>query len=411
MLSSAGFACSDQGRERARNEDSFRIDEPLQLYVVCDGMGGHKSGDVASRLACDTIVGEMTERAGLVRRARKRSGRTPELESALEGAVAEACRVVWAAAKADPNNAGMGSTATALLCVGRKAVMAHVGDSRLYLLRGDEVHQLSADHTIAAELATAGVLSWDKVPKHPYAHVLTRAIGQQRSVQVDTLVIDLLPGDRFMLCSDGLADYIPAPEWLRRSLGDGVAASIPEKLVDFANDSGGKDNVTVVVVDVQGVGQDEVTLREVTTSVHAKLHSLTSIFLFDGLELSQLARVLEVADVVDHFPGAEVFAQGSDRAELRIVIDGRFELVRDGAVVGEIGAGAEVSASTLLAPRTARAGLRCVEPGRTLSISREHFRDLAHKRPWLGVALLERLGSHIAAQLDAPAAADPTRQV
>jgi serine/threonine protein phosphatase PrpC len=202
-----GTAASDRGRRRQSNEDAFFADDALGLYVVCDGMGGHRAGEVASTLATEAVV-------DIVRAWRTEQAAPPTADlspttllETVQEAVAHACRVVHRAATDDLTRAGMGCTLTMLLVAGRRAVMGHVGDTRLYLLREGKLHQLSHDHTMAADLARMGDIPKDEIKTHRLAHVLTRCIGGHTAVPVDTLSVDLLPGDRFILCSDGLSDY------------------------------------------------------------------------------------------------------------------------------------------------------------------------------------------------------------
>lgn len=408
MLTSVAHACSDIGRRRSRNEDRHVIDEALQLYVVCDGVGGHSAGDVAAALASSHIRATLQAHAGLFDAVRRGRREPTDVVPLLAEAVRGACKKVWDAAQADSALAGMGCTASAVLCLGPKGVLAHVGDSRIYLIRDDTAHQLSVDHTIATELAAAGVITWDDVPKHPMAHVLTRCVGAQPSVRVDTLVFDLVPDDRLVVCSDGLSDYVPGTAWLAAQLMDAPAGSVPESLVDFANEAGGKDNITVLVVELQPASADATRARQITKDVHTRLDSLAGIFLFEELTLRQLAQVMQAAQVTAHAEGDMVVEAGAAWEALIVVLEGRFELVRGDQVITALGPGADLGAASLLHPRPRRAALRCAAPGRTLTLTRERFDALTTKRPWLGLALLRRLGAHVAKQLDAVASGRTT---
>jgi protein phosphatase len=145
----------------------------------------------------------------------------------------------------------MGTTLTMLLTIDDKAIMAHVGDSRLYVLSDGDLHLLSHDHTVANELAQLGHISPAEVTFSPYANVLTRSIGQQEIVRVDTLIFELSPADTCLLCSDGLSNCLEDSDELRDLLGDGNAARIPGRLVDLANSRGGYDNISVIVLRIE----------------------------------------------------------------------------------------------------------------------------------------------------------------
>jgi serine/threonine protein phosphatase PrpC len=332
------------------------------------------------------------ERSEELARARDEGGDATRIVALAKGAVEEACRVVHDLAVSTPERQGMGSTLTVLLGAGNKAVMAHVGDSRLYLARGGSAHMISADHTVAAELARQGVITADKVPSHAYAHVLSRAVGTHRAVQVDTLAVDVVPGDRFLLCSDGFSDYVPSDEWLAERLAAEDIDILPDELVKFADESGGKDNITVVVVAIEADAPEAERAIELATDVEVRLDAISSTFLFKDLTLAQLARVLDIAEVRSHGAGDTIVSEGDKLDQLFLVLDGHLGATPAGKVVATLSPGDHLGASTLLLPRPARATVRASEPSRTLSLAHERFHTLARARPWLGVDLLARLG-------------------
>lgn len=245
-----GWGNTDIGKKRERNEDSFLVDNDLGLFVVADGMGGHAGGDVAAAIAIETVLGVVRNSRATLEEARAEPVDMVPVLWLAEDAARQASRAVYQRAKADPELDGMGCTLTVLLAVGDKAVMAHVGDSRLYLVREGRAVQLSDDHTLAQELVSIGLLPEREVPGHHLGHMLTRAIGIEEEVHVDVRVLDILPGDRFLLCSDGLSAYVDDPEWLASKMDGLDSESVPDALIRFANESGGADNVTVVVARV-----------------------------------------------------------------------------------------------------------------------------------------------------------------
>ena len=230
---------TDVGRARDMNQDSLLVDEPI--FVVADGMGGHLAGDVASRTAIEKIT-EMSR------------SKSPEEPGALQSYVSEANRAIWQKGKADPNLAGMGTTCTLIYLDGGVAHIAHVGDSRAYLLRNGELTQLTEDHTLVERMVQEGRLRREDAPKHPQRSIITRALGVDQTVDVDVLDEKLQDGDRLLICSDGLSSMVDdatIAETLRRYEDPKEAA---EALVDAANEAGGEDNITVIVLDIRGAG-------------------------------------------------------------------------------------------------------------------------------------------------------------
>ncbi len=228
-------AATDVGKVRTRNEDSYLVDAPL--YVVADGMGGHRGGDVASQLTVETL-----------RDARPEWG--PPGGELME-AVRNANRVVYDRSAADRDLRGMGTTVTALQIAGDAGRIVHVGDSRAYLLRDGSLQQLTQDHTLVQQMVDEGQLDADDAERHPARHIMTRALGVEPQVQIDELTLDLHTGDRLLLCSDGLSGMLTSDD-IRALLGrDSDAQETAEALVALAVERGGEDNVTVVVVDVE----------------------------------------------------------------------------------------------------------------------------------------------------------------
>jgi PPM family protein phosphatase len=244
---SAGL--TDVGRKRNHNEDSYLIDDELQLYVVADGMGGHAGGGTASRIAVETIDREL-------RRAQEGKdnpfgGSSPLQDSPLpeviRAAVERACLSIFHAAQEDPRLAGMGTTVIALLVHDDHAFFAHVGDSRAYLIRGDLIQQISEDHSLVNEQIKAGMITAEEAKHSRYKNIITRSVGFEEEVQVDVMGLTTEPGDAFVLCSDGLANMVEDRE-MREIVQSSPLDQAPKRLIDLANERGGDDNITVIVV-------------------------------------------------------------------------------------------------------------------------------------------------------------------
>src|ERR671936_550138 len=251
------WARSDVGKHRPHNEDAYLVDEALGLYVVADGMGGHAAGEVARAAAVKGLRDALADERAVL----EAFARSPTLENRenaaqlVERAVQKACAEVYALSEADRSKRGMGTTLVALVACGKNAVLAHVGDSRIYLFRNDRVHQLTEDHTMVQEQLKRGLISKADAATAENRNVITRAVGVQRSVAVDTLVTELVPGDVYLLCTDGLHGYIAEDEM--PSLLGQEKQRLVDLLVDLALQRGGKDNVTAVIVSVEGDRDDE----------------------------------------------------------------------------------------------------------------------------------------------------------
>ena len=239
---------TDVGRRRDHNEDSLLVDEGLALFVIADGMGGHAGGATASRLAVETIQGELQA----LRAARPElfgaevEGEENPLPDALGRAVERAGAVIFEAAQADPDLTGMGTTVTAALVDGRSAFVAHVGDSRAYLLRGGHIYQVTQDHSLVAEQLRIGAISADEAKNSRFKNIITRSVGFERNVVVDLMGLELEGGDTIVVCCDGLSNMVEDQEILALVEEHGLDAV--DRLVDLANDRGGDDNITVAVI-------------------------------------------------------------------------------------------------------------------------------------------------------------------
>ena len=231
-------ARTDVGLRRRANEDRYVVSGDLGLYLVADGMGGHTAGQVASRLAAEAALGAL----------RTLADAEASLTEKLRYSVAAANREIFAAALAKPELSGMGTTLVVLLVGERRVALAHVGDSRAYLIRGGRIRQLTDDHSLVAELVRRQEISDHDAQRHPHRHVLTRALGVRRSVEADLAELTPAPGDVFVLCSDGLTGLVGDEE-----IADEVAAepdldALCDRLINLANTRGGEDNITVVLV-------------------------------------------------------------------------------------------------------------------------------------------------------------------
>ena len=248
------FAKSDIGRKRPHNEDCFVADPSLGLYVVCDGMGGGNAGEVASRMAIETILAHIQSAAVPARRT-DASPHDPNLTRAtnqLARAIQAANTAIFDASREQPRYAGMGTTVAAVRLSGRTLSIAHVGDSRVYLIRSGAMQPLTADHSWVAEQVARGYMTQEEAERSARRNMVTRALGVERTVDIDLAEMPLLTGDLLLLCSDGLTRGVACSDILNSLQQLGDLHEKTDRLICLANEAGGDDNVTVMLVSVEG---------------------------------------------------------------------------------------------------------------------------------------------------------------
>jgi protein phosphatase len=245
------FGRTDVGRRRKINEDSYLVSPETSLYAVCDGMGGHNAGEVASRMAIETISG-FIERSAVEKEITWPWGLDANLSfdaNRLKTAIRLANARVFQAADNREELTGMGTTVVTAIVTGDVMTIGSAGDSRCYLVRAGELKQLTRDDSWVSAALGEGILNSDDVEHHPLRNVITKAVGARDAIDLDVIEHDLQPGDVVMLCSDGLHGMIHDQE-----IGRILVASLPSleeasaHLVDAANEAGGRDNVTVVLL-------------------------------------------------------------------------------------------------------------------------------------------------------------------
>ncbi len=245
------YGQSDVGRVRSSNEDAWGVFPDLQFFVVADGMGGHAAGEIASRMAVDTMrdfiqsstqSSEVTWPADVDRNL-------PVPVKRLVSAGKLANEKIYQASRSNPKLGGMGTTMVSVLMDQDTAYVAHVGDSRAYLIRNGKIQRLTEDHSLINDYISQGLLKIEEAGQHPLKHVITRALGSSGKVEVDVKTVPLSHGDAFLLCSDGLSNLLTDEEMRVNGL-DSLqdTQAVCQRLIDLANKKGGEDNVTVVLI-------------------------------------------------------------------------------------------------------------------------------------------------------------------
>ena len=377
---------TDVGRVRDHNEDSFLVDKKLSLYIVADGMGGHAAGEVASSMAARTVRECLAaERDALVEYEQGHGGTTrKDILRLLEASVQQACSAVHEEGIRDESKRGMGTTLDALLVIGSRGFIAHVGDARIYLYRQGSVPQLTEDHSLMNELLKRGRLTREQIEKVQYKNAVTRAVGVYESVEVDVFDFDVLPGDRFLLCSDGLSGYLEEAE-LPKLFEEIPEEKLTPHLIDLANERGGKDNITAVVVRIP---DDESGVDKLTREVNLKLDILHKMPLFRFVTYQELVRVLNITSVRNYTEGESVVDEGDEGDELYVVLTGRVKVHSGDTTLVELGPGQHFGEMALVDKAPRSASVSALQPSKLLAIKRRDFFEMIKKDHDVAVKLL-----------------------
>jgi serine/threonine protein phosphatase PrpC len=382
---------TDVGLKRDHNEDNFLVDKKLSLFIVADGMGGHAAGEIASALAVRTIHEEVKKERALVEDFNSGASgaarvTVKEVLNMLEYAVQRACTRIYDEARVDTAKRGMGTTLSLLLVGGTRGFIAHVGDSRIYLMRNGKGRQITEDHTVFNELIKRGKLSRDQIEKVAQKHAITRALGVYEQVEVDTLSFDLLPGDQLLLCSDGLHGYVETLEDVEQRLGIEDGDEAARALISMANERGGKDNITVVLVRV--VGEGTAVDEQRAERLALKREVLMGMPLFARLSERELMRVMQVAEVRSYDPGQRVIRDGDRGDELFIMLSGTVKVLKGEAILTTLGRGEHFGEMALIRSQPRSADVVAESPSEIIAIKRSDFFEILRTEHEMAVKLL-----------------------
>ena len=366
---------SDVGRVRDHNEDSFLVEPDDGIFIVCDGMGGHAAGEVASAIGVRVTHARWIDQA--TRRAMLEWAETGTLAArrtllqVVKNGVLAAHQMICAQADADLGKRGMGTTFTGVVIAGGDAVVAHAGDSRAYLVRGGIAMQLTEDHTLLARLMAAG-MPVDRVDEsHRWKGVITNALGFGDETKVVTFLVPLSDGDRLLLCSDGISEYVHEAEVGEVLCSQPSPARAAQRLVELAIDRGGEDNATALVIKVVEVGETPIPAAQRQLDAD----TLARCPLFEPLSPQQRLRAARIAVNRDVSAG-EVLPEAALGSRVAWV------LLAGEAVVGgvAVGPGTLLYPEALLgqgSPRRADALAVAVDDVRVLAIRGDDFAELA----------------------------------
>lgn len=379
------WALTDVGRARKHNEDGWLIDDQLGLYAVADGMGGHAAGEVASAYGLRCVQEQLVKKKALLEEFAQEPNpeRQAQIVREVELAINVASSAIYHMAQRDKKRHGMGTTLSMLLVAGPKAFMAHVGDSRIYLSRAGQIHQLSEDHSYLWEQIKKGAITVEEAKSSPFSNVITRAVGITETVQVDTLVMDVLPGDTYLACSDGMHGYIESEAELAQLMAHDDGEEIPKRLVGLANARGGKDNITVVTLRVPG-GTDDPSAVDVLE----KLDILRKIPLFRHLSYKELVKVLNQTAQRSYGAGEVIIEEQSSGEEFYVILSGEVEVTKGGRALTVLHPGVHFGEMALVDRSPRSATVRARKATRLMSLSRKSFYQIVRSEPVLSSKLL-----------------------
>lgn len=243
-------ALSDSGRVRSHNEDTVLVDPRLGFVVLADGMGGYNAGEVASQLAAAVISKEIERAFSALAPHEKVLGGTVHAKFAMEEAVARANSAIFEAAQSKPQYNGMGTTVVGVVFYDNSVTVVHVGDSRLYRMRNGVLEQMTRDHSLLQDQLDSGIISPEEARRSANRNLVTKALGVEPAVEPGVGDSDARPGDIYLLCSDGLNDMLEDDE-IALELSKGSLEDMAKRLIQAANEKGGKDNVSVILVQIK----------------------------------------------------------------------------------------------------------------------------------------------------------------
>lgn len=391
------WGLSDVGNVRKVNEDSFLIDGALGVYAVADGMGGPQSGEVASQLALETLSSHLKGHTDILERAAEHRDTALEmLPTLVEAAFQSASTRVYnqASAMALPTGQTMATTLSMLLIDGPRGVIAHVGDSRIYLLREGQIYLITEDHNHLQVLIKNG-LDPRSASRVPHARALTRAIGAQARVEVDTLSFVPLPDDIFLVCSDGLHSLVTREE-IAEVLSDPDMDSATARFIDLAKQRGAPDNVTVVVIQIAADEDHSLTIQR---EAKLEMEAIGNLELFGNLEY------LEILELMGHFEERHaeasevIFPEGSIGSELYVIVEGRVEIRVKGRLLRILEKGSHFGEFALIDQQPRSATIKALEPTHLLVLTLEQFERLKREDPAKALAFYEVIAKRLSLNL------------
>ena len=382
----SAYAKSDIGRKREENQDAYAVNEELKLYVVADGMGGHAAGALASQLAIDVFVEDVEAAIHTIEQAGKDDSGRCQITQVLEDAVRRAGVSIYQEAQAKAGLRGMGTTLSALLITPNRGFIAHVGDSRIYLIREEEVVQLTEDHSLLNQLIKQGRIHPSQAKSNKYSNAITRAVGVYPDVQVDTLDFELASDDAFLLCSDGLSQYFEDATELGSTIKSHGLTIAPDVLVAMANHRGGSDNTTVILVRVSNDANKRQSPEPLDVSSRVKL--LQKMPLFQHLTYVEVVEILNVSESRNYATGDFVFRDQELGEEMFVILSGKVGVYKDDVRLAKLGTGGHFGEMAIMDKGSRSADIKAERDTRVLCIHRKQLFALMRRDKEISVKLL-----------------------
>jgi len=377
---------TDPGKVREHNEDNY-VDNPERgVFAVCDGCGGKAGGQLASGIASDLILEEcvrLTQTFSDYRSTSDRELRTQILQQ-IARIYDECSGAIYARAQENPEVSGMATTAVSMTLMDASGFIGHVGDSRIYLIRRDKIYQLTEDHSFFQKLVNEGKLGPEDYDTFPYKHIISRSVGSEPTVQTDTLFVDLLPNDVYVLCSDGVSDMVKPVEILSACHYEGPE-NLVDKLVELSLERGAPDNATAVCIEI-GEAPADTDMRSMDFT--ARLALLSDIELFNMLSDQELAKMLRIVYEQDFANGQRIIQEGTIGDCLYVVAEGEVVISLSDVPLTVIGPGGHFGELALVDQSPRSASAHAQGPCTVLRIEQDDFYRLTQQEPVLANKLL-----------------------
>ena len=400
------FSISDTGKKRKNNEDSFIERPDVGLYAVADGMGGERFGEVASAMAVESIEKYVRENSTVIDAFRYNQSKENrhQVLNMLADALRNSNTKVFREAESRDVDGKMGTTLTVLLTIGSTGFMVHVGDSRLYMIRGTDVTQLSTDHTVANEYRMKYGQSNEGFDPG-FSSMLTRAVGVKEYVEPEKLTFTIVPDDRYLICSDGLHNYFEKSWDEIKTLltnrnkdpekEDKYISGCVNSLLNIAYDGGADDNVTILMLSAFGVTDEEVTG---TRTLLEEFEALRDIELFKNLDYKELLTVMENAEIRTYNKFDVISRTNSSGKELFVIVEGKVSALKGSKHIKTFVAGNHIGEVAFLTGEKPVFNLFVDKTSTFLVLKRDIFDKIITDNPSLGIKLLLQLATALAIQ-------------
>lgn len=391
-------SASSTGASHATNQDAFAVDESLCVYIVCDGIGGHRGGDVAAQLACAAALEHLQQHKDVIEAAKGADAPLEPLSALCTAAVLAANDRVYSRSTKDPSVSGMGTTLAMLVVAGGRGVVTHAGSSRVYVCRNGELIQLTKDHKLAQELIDRGLLTEEKAASLPYARALSKAVGLLEAITPDCLSLDVLPGDRFLLVTDGVTEFLPKAN-LRQIVAAPTDGSSASAILQASAERGADDDATAIVVMPSAEPQESAAQLARSEQVVLKTELLQEMFLFKPLAPSDIMEIVGQSELLPVTANSVLFAQGSIEQNIYIILEGTFDVSVDGTVVAKLSKGSHFGEMSWLSHEPRSATVQCSADGTLLKVSALFLQSFILKSPECGVRILRELARELSCRL------------